>query len=136
MLEELSSRFSLALVTDTETSREPAVRRALARLGLERFFDAVVTSQDLGLSKPDPAIFHEAVRRLGVLPKQAVMVGNDPDRDVVGASRAGLRTILVTNSRYYDPSRRTTARIAPTLAEVPGLVMALAAVDEREERAP
>ena len=105
----------------------------MARLGLERFFDAVVTSQDLGFSKPDPAIFEEALRRIGVPPEQAVMVGNDLDRDVGGASRLGMRTILVTNSRYYDPARRTTARIASTLAEVPRLVAALDASSERGE---
>ena len=56
VLSRLSSRFRLALVTDTESSDEPVVRRALARLGLEQYFDAVVTSQDLGVTKPDSRV--------------------------------------------------------------------------------
>jgi HAD superfamily hydrolase (TIGR01662 family) len=136
VLTKLSERFSLALVTDTETSREPAVRRALSRLGLERFFDAVVTSQDLGVSKPDPAMFQEALRRIRVLPEEAVMVGNDLDRDVEGAARLGLRTILVTNSRYYDPARTTTAHVVPTLSEAADLVVALDAGEATQEVQP
>lgn len=107
--------------------------RALANLGLAQFFDAVVTSQDMGASKPDPALFREALRRIGVPPDQAVMVGNDVDRDIAGAMRMGLRAILVIDSRYYDPERSTTAVIARTLAEVPDLVMRLHTADDRRE---
>ena len=63
---------------------------ALARLGLEQYFDAVVTSQDLGVSKPDPLAFREAMRRTSVDSGEAVMVGNDLDRDVQPAQALGL----------------------------------------------
>jgi HAD superfamily hydrolase (TIGR01509 family) len=132
VLESLSRRFSLALVTDTETSHEDVVRRALSHLGLERFFDAVVTSQDLGTSKPDPRMFLEALRRVGAVPEQAVMVGNDLDRDIKGAAELGLATILLTGSRYYDPSRNTTSLVAHSLSEIPGLI---AELDENSDSA-
>ena len=57
VLDRLSKLFVLGLVTDTDSSDEVAVRVALRRLGLESFFRAVVTSQDIGVTKPDPAIF-------------------------------------------------------------------------------
>jgi hypothetical protein len=63
------------------------------------------------------------------------MGGNDPDRNVAGAPPLGIRTILISNSPYYDPARRTNARIAATLADVPNIVMALDAADERGDGA-
>jgi HAD superfamily hydrolase (TIGR01509 family) len=131
VLETLSHDFSLALVTDTETSAEPAVRRALARLGLEKYFDAVVTSQETRTSKPDPSIFEQALVQLGVSPQRAVMVGNDLDRDILPAQQLGLRTILVTDSPYFDPARTTSARVAGGLAEVPDIITALGAPVDR-----
>jgi len=129
VLERLKPRFRLALVTDTETSDESVVRRALSRLGLEQYFDAVVTSQDLGVTKPDPLAFREAMRRTGVSPAEAVMVGNDLDRDVQPALALGLRAILVSDSPYFDPKRATIAPIAQALVEVPEMIFAMNARD-------
>lgn len=136
VLEQLSRRFRLALVTDTESSNEEVVRRALARLGLDEYFDAVVTSQDLGVTKPDPRMFREAMRRTGVGPGEAVMVGNDLDRDVTPTAALGLRAILVRDSPYFDPERATTAPIAPTLAEVPDMILAMDAAGQVAGEAP
>jgi HAD superfamily hydrolase (TIGR01509 family) len=126
VLDRLSRLFVLGLVTDTETSNEIAVREALRRLGLENFFRAVVTSQDIGVTKPDPAMFREALRRVGVDAVDTVMVGNDLDRDITPALALGMHGILVSDSAYYDPRNTTTAPVAETLREVPDLIAAMA----------
>jgi hypothetical protein len=66
VIEQLAQKYSLAIVSDTETSSDAAVRKALQRLGVERFFDAVVTSVNVGVRKPDHAILVVALQRLGV----------------------------------------------------------------------
>jgi putative hydrolase of the HAD superfamily len=63
----------------------------LDSLGLD--FDVVLISEAEGLRKPDPAIFHRALSQLGVDPKHAVFVGDNPDADVMGARSAGLTPI-------------------------------------------
>ncbi len=136
VLKQLSSRFRLALVTDTESSNEQAVRRALARLELEKYFAAIVTSQDLGVTKPHPLMFQEAMRRTGVNPSETVMVGNDLDRDVEPAEALGLRAILVRDSPYFDPKRFTTAPVAMTLIDVPDMILAMDTCDRPGGRAP
>lgn len=74
---------------------------AIDRLNLR--FDAVITSEAVRCYKPDPAIFREAVRRLGVQPDLAVHVGDSLHSDIDGAARVGLKTAWVCrNSRIYD----------------------------------
>ncbi|WP_369199225.1 HAD family hydrolase [Streptomyces sp. PU-14G] len=60
------------------------------RLGLTDAVDTLVTSQDVGRTKPDGEVFHEALRRLGVRPGAAVVVGDSWENDVLGGLRAGL----------------------------------------------
>lgn len=133
-LEALSRKVKLALVTDTNSSVEPVVRRALRRLGIESFFTTVITSQDLKVEKPSPKMFQEALRQLDVQAKDAVMVGNDIDRDIVGARQVGMHTVLFTSSSYYDPSRADLADYTiHSLSEVP---FVLADIDRRLDGGP
>ena len=68
---------------------DPTLHERLEELGVARFFDAVVTSAEVGAAKPDPRIFEVALSRLGVEPARALHVGDD-DRDREGAHAAGL----------------------------------------------
>ena len=65
----------------------------LQTIGLARHFDASVAAPSFGVAKPDPRIFLEACRLLGVAPQEAVYVGDDLLLDVHGAQRAGLRAV-------------------------------------------
>jgi REG-2-like HAD superfamily hydrolase len=66
----------------------------LAALGLTQHLDDVIVSSEVGLEKPDPAIFRLACARLGVAPAEAIHVGNDPVEDVQGARTAGCAALL------------------------------------------
>jgi putative hydrolase of the HAD superfamily len=79
-------------------------RTKLAGSGLEEAFDAVVISGEIDCGKPDPGIFHHILGEMGVPPAEAVMVGDNPGRDVAGGRAAGLRTVWVQrNGRARDP---------------------------------
>jgi putative hydrolase of the HAD superfamily len=67
------------------------------RLGLSRAVECVVDSTDVGVEKPDPAIFEHALARLGARRETTVHVGDLYNVDVVGARAAGLRAVL------FDP---------------------------------
>mgnify|MGYP001070377799 CR=1 FL=1 len=71
----------------------------LCMLRLHHVFDLVLTFDDTGIRKPSPAGFRLALKRLGLEPRQAVMVGDWPERDIVGAKRAGIHTVY---ARYGD----------------------------------
>jgi putative hydrolase of the HAD superfamily len=74
-------------------------RRKLVDVGLTDSFDAVVISGEVGVGKPDKGIFDDALGRLGVAPGDAVMVGDNWDRDIVGALTAGLAGVWIAAGR-------------------------------------
>ncbi len=65
----------------------------LQTIGLARHFHASVSAPQMGVAKPDPAIFLACCNALGVQPHEAVYVGDDLLLDVQGAQRAGLRAV-------------------------------------------
>jgi putative hydrolase of the HAD superfamily len=81
---------ALGVVTNGEG--EPQ-RAKLAAIGLAERFPLVVASAEVGLAKPDPAIFALACERLGVAPTATAHVGDRLDLDAHGAMAAGLRGI-------------------------------------------
>jgi putative hydrolase of the HAD superfamily len=70
----------------------------LERCGLGELLDGVVTSAEVGASKPDPAIFRAALERAGSEPGQALHVGDTPEEDLAGARAAGIRALLIDRS--------------------------------------
>lgn len=64
-------------------------------LGIARYFDAIVSSAEVGCEKPDPRIFREALTRLRTSPEQTLHVGDSIDDDFRGAKAAGLDSVLV-----------------------------------------
>jgi FMN hydrolase / 5-amino-6-(5-phospho-D-ribitylamino)uracil phosphatase len=67
-------------------------------IGLSHHFKVSVAAHELGVAKPDTAIFLAACRELGVAPEDAVYVGDDVLLDVQGAQRAGLRAVWMNRT--------------------------------------
>ena len=65
------------------------------RLGLRERMDAFFIADEVGMVKPDPALFRHACDVLGSRPARTAMVGDRYARDVVGAHEAGLFTVLL-----------------------------------------
>jgi len=84
------------------TNGEAAFQRAhIAALGLEPLLDAVLVSEEEGLRKPDPQLFHRAAARLGVEPEACLFVGDNPTADVLGAAAAGMKTLWFRCSQAW-----------------------------------
>jgi HAD superfamily hydrolase (TIGR01509 family) len=91
VLQELSSR-GIRIVVLSNAGID--VRPTLDRAGLTGFIDGVVVSYQVGVVKPDPAIFRLALDTLGRPADQALMVG-DSGRDDVGGTALGIRTLVL-----------------------------------------
>jgi len=100
-LDRLRALVPVACVTDGNPQIQVAKLRAL---GLERGFDAVVLSDELGRDrrKPHPAPFLRALDLLGVEAAGAVHVGDRPEKDVAGPAAAGMSAIRVRTGEYAD----------------------------------
>ena len=88
--------IKLAVVSDAP-SREAWMR--IYYLNLYHFFDAVITYDDSGERKPSKKPFQMVLNALGLQPDESIMVGDWPERDVVGARQIGMRTAF---ARYGD----------------------------------
>lgn len=104
VLTELKRRgYRLGVITNTVTSHEEHVRMALRKIDIEKYFDVIVTSVDVGFNKPDERIFLTALKAVNVKPEEAVMVGNRISSDILGGNRIGMKTILFKwNERYLN----------------------------------
>jgi putative hydrolase of the HAD superfamily len=76
--------------------------RSIEGLGIQAYFDTILISEIEQIRKPQAEIFERGVQRLGVLAEEAVYIGDHPEVDIMGAKRAGLRTIWKRNSTWSD----------------------------------
>lgn len=104
----------------------PFLDWTIARFGLADTFAAVVTSASSGYYKSRPEIYATALAALGVVPDAAVHVGDSYRFDVLGAHRAGLRTVWYadTVAALAQPDNAADATVAD-LATLPDVIATL-----------
>lgn len=73
----------------------------LDNLDIGYFFDAVVTADDVSVSKPDPEVYLECARRLGVQPSEC-LVFEDAPKGVESALNAGMKAIVIRSTLHHD----------------------------------
>jgi putative hydrolase of the HAD superfamily len=71
------------------------LRILLKDLRLEKYFEAIVISCDVGFAKPSPVIFEHAAEKLGVSPAAILHVGDSTEMDVAGAKSAGFQAARI-----------------------------------------
>ncbi|MDO8487573.1 MAG: HAD family hydrolase [Candidatus Curtissbacteria bacterium] len=78
----------------------------LAWLGVADLFDHFLTSEEIGIEKPDPRVFEVASERFGRPISDIIYVGDDPIRDVECAHKAGAKAILYVPPEKYRSTKR------------------------------
>ena len=96
LIELIKLGIQLSVVSDAP-SREAWMR--LYYLNLHHVFDPVLTFNDTGVRKPSPKPFEMALEIMKSTPDEVLMIGDWPERDVVGAKQIGIKTIF---ARYGD----------------------------------
>ena len=96
----------------------------LAAHGLDDLLDELVYTSDLPHSKPHPSVFREVAARLGVDPREAVMIGDRQIDDVAGAKALGMRGVWRRNDSGFPGSPVTPDAVVDRLAELPPLLRA------------
>lgn len=104
LLVTLGRQYRLGLVSDGPPQ---AQQRKLAALGLADRFHAIVWSDELGLKarKPSPRPFKKVLGDLAVSADEAVYVGDNPDKDFLGARRIGMATVRIRHPEGLYSSR-------------------------------
>ena len=89
--------LTLGLVTNVDFDIAPLAHK----LGMLPYLDFLVTSLDVGVGKPDPAIFRAALERAGAEASEAMHVGDQYHVDVLGARNAGMKPLLLDRDDFY-----------------------------------
>lgn len=75
--------------------------------GLEKYFDTMLTSENVGFQKPDVRVFEHALQVARCKPSQVLMVGDDFGVDIVGARNAGIDQVFynpINAGKKFDPT--------------------------------
>jgi putative hydrolase of the HAD superfamily len=88
----------LGLISNVDSDITPLCQE----LGLSALLQIVVTSQDVGIGKPYPEIFQEALRQAKVKPDEAIYVGDQYQIDVEGANAAGMHGVLLDRGELKE----------------------------------
>jgi putative hydrolase of the HAD superfamily len=100
------------------------MREDIARLGVAPYLDEAVFSAEIGVRKPDPAIFRRVLGELGVAPEEAIFVGDRVRDDIAGAKNLGMRAVLTHQFRQEDSAGAVFQPdlVIDALAEIVGYV--------------
>jgi len=107
LLQALKPHYRIGIVTNNRTAEQ---EEKLQFLGMTDLVDALITSEDVGVPKPDPRIFEVALQRLSARPEETVLVGDNWRADVLGALAVGIRPVWL--------NRLGAVRPLPQVAEI------------------
>jgi len=95
-LEQLQKNYQLVALTNGNA--------CLKTIGISHFFSAHFSSENVGVAKPDPAMFEAALSHYNLTGDQVVHVGDHPEQDIVAAKAVGMKTIWVNLLKNSWPS--------------------------------
>lgn len=116
LLDLLKGKVKMAIVTNGFTALQQA---RLERTGFLGYFDALVISEQVGLPKPDAAIFDHTLQQLGNPARERVlMVGDTPESDILGGMNAGIKTCWLDHGTRPLPEHITPTWRVKSLTEL------------------
>jgi putative hydrolase of the HAD superfamily len=99
LIELIHRGYKLGMISDAPTFQ---AWTRLAGMALHHYFDFVVSLDDTGTRKPSGLPFQAAIKKLELQPEELLMVGDNPGRDIAGANRLGIPTVLAAYGCLVD----------------------------------
>lgn len=103
-LSYLRQKYELHIITN---GFKESQAMKMASSGITAFFRLIVTSETTEYRKPDKRIFEYAMARLGTSPSACLMIGDNPESDIVGAKNAKMDQVLFNPLRLPSVSQPT-----------------------------
>lgn len=130
LIELMKRQLKLAVISDAP--RQEAWLR-LCYLQLHHIFDIVLTHDDTGEFKPSPAPFEKVLAALEIEPDEAMMIGDWPERDIVGAADLGIKTVF---ARYGDTFGTDSSGADYEIDDIFGLIGIVDSINSGAESPP
>jgi len=102
-LQALTSGFSLVALTNGNAD--------LVRIGIDQFFKGSVTAADIGVAKPHARMFMSAANTVECQPDEVLHIGDNPEADIEGARRAGMRAAWINRAGHDWPDHLPRATV-------------------------
>ena len=87
----LKMKYRLGIISNADGK----VADVLNGIGLDHYFECIIDSHHVGVEKPDPKIFRAALDVLALEPANCLYVGDNYDRDIIGARSVGMEAVLL-----------------------------------------
>ena len=117
----VASHYRVGLLSNFDDTR--CGREVLDDTGVARLFEAVIISAEVGLRKPNPAIYRRMLEMLRLDPSEVLFVGDTPREDVEGPHRVGMRTVWISKGAAALPEGIPQPDyIIGDLAELPSIL--------------
>ena len=104
LLDYLRPKYHLHLITN---GFQEVQHTKLNGSGLEPYFETLTVSEEVGVKKPNPEIFHYALRKAGAIAEESIMIGDEMAVDIDGARAAGMDTVMFNPKREIIEGNRT-----------------------------
>lgn len=104
VLDYLAPNYLMHILTN---GFEKVQRDKLERSDLRKYFDVVLSSEEIGISKPEPGIFVEAMKRANTSPEECLMIGDDEKVDILGAQFVGMDQVWFNPEGNISKSKPT-----------------------------
>lgn len=109
IIHRIKQHVKVGIITNGSVERQKA---KISYTNLDRCFDTVIISEEVGWSKPDKRIFEIALKRLDVDPEDTFFVGDDLEKDIGGCQQAKIKGV------WFNPSMRKNDTAIQPYAEI------------------
>jgi HAD superfamily hydrolase (TIGR01509 family) len=101
-LKILNKKFTCCIASNAGFSDASLMKKAMERVGAEKYFHFFFTSKDLGYEKPDSRFFQKIAEEISFAPGECIMIGNVYKKDICGAKAVGMKTIFFNEKKLTD----------------------------------
>lgn len=122
-LQQLNQTSHCHLATNAKDSGPDQIRAALARVGLDSYIQKIFCFRTVGHPKPSPAFFDFIVHDLQIARSSLIMVGDNLEKDVLGAQLCGLKAIWYNPMNALAPDGVRAVDNLLKLIHAPGLAL-------------
>ena len=105
LLEYLRPKYNMYILSNGFKELQS---RKMQTAGIDKYFDALILSEDIGVNKPDSRLYEHAIHRTASKPEESIMIGDMFETDIVGAANIGMKQI------YFNPKKKEGMPVTPT----------------------
>ncbi|AZJ36578.1 YjjG family noncanonical pyrimidine nucleotidase [Tenacibaculum singaporense] len=105
VLQYLENKYHLHIITN---GFEEVQNLKLEKSGIHKFFKHIITSECVGVKKPNPKVFEFALGKAGAKAHQSVMIGDSYEADIMGAISSGMKAIHFSQEDKKNEVQRIT----------------------------